>query len=340
MKKWTGGILIVGLALILVIRYSFIEKQTQKQSAYDFFHPLPSNDSDVSGSNVNKLIQIEVKKLQGTAKRPHLIKIEGLDDLLNLTNISKEESKALLVWSHMWPLLSRSDALPETGQGIKEAVVAWKELLSTIGKKRVANGDSREDKDCPYSIKVLNSTIPSGVSFLEIPCGLVEDSSITIIGVPDGQQGSFRIELFGSKMLDEPNPPIVLHYNVFLPGDNFTKEPVIIQNTWTNEGGWGKEERCPNRGFNNIPKVDGLVMCNERIVRSFMEEKLNATHLSSDKLTNVPDVSTHSSDNFPFSEGCPFTATVWVGAEGFHMTVNGRHETSFAYREVRNLNRG
>jgi hypothetical protein len=27
-------------------------------------------------------------------------------------------------------------------------------------------------------------------------------------------------------------------------------------------------------------------------------------------------------------------ATLWMGAEGFHMTVNGRHISSFQYRQV------
>lgn len=39
------------------------------------------------------------------------------------------------------------------------------------------------------------------------------------------------------------------------------------------------------------------------------------------------------SGSFSFVNGEPFTATVWAGAEGFHMTINGRHETSFTYRE-------
>jgi hypothetical protein len=41
----------------------------------------------------------------------------------------------------------------------------------------------------------------------------------------------------------------------------------------------------------------------------------------------------HFSGSFSIVEGEPFTATLWAGAEGFHMTVNGRHETSFTYRE-------
>jgi hypothetical protein len=66
-----------------------------------------------------------------------------------------------------------------------------------------------------------------------------------------------------------------------------------------------------------------------------VEENINVSHPSSDTLANVPSGSAHGSASFPFVEGNPFTATLWVGLEGFHMTVSGRHETSFAYREVR-----
>lgn len=66
-----------------------------------------------------------------------------------------------------------------------------------------------------------------------------------------------------------------------------------------------------------------------------MDENLNMSQPRGDMFTNVSRVSAHGDANFPFVEGNPFTATLWVGLEGFHMTVNGRHETSFAYREVR-----
>jgi len=94
--------------------------------------------------------------------------------------------------------------------------------------------------------------LPSNDSvILRVPCGLIEDSSVTLIAIPDGKQDGFQVELVGS---DEPDPPVILHYSVVLPGDNFTKEPVIIQNTWTYELGWGKEERCPNHGSPNNAK--------------------------------------------------------------------------------------
>lgn len=80
--------------------------------------------------------------------------------------------------------------------------------------------------------------------------------------------------------------------------------------------------------------VDGLVKCNTQIVGRSAENNRNASHTGDFKSSNASEGSPHASSNFLFVEGNPFTATLWAGDEGFHMTVNGRHETSFAYREV------
>ena len=66
-----------------------------------------------------------------------------------------------------------------------------------------------------------------------------------------------------------------------------------------------------------------------------MEEHQNLSNPIGDKRIDKSTVHAHVRSNFPFVEGSPYTATLWVGLEGFHMTVNGRHETSFKYREVR-----
>lgn len=334
MKKWTGGVLIIGLACILLVSYSFVQKQPRKQSSYEFFHP------NEESANLNS-VQRKAEMLQTSVRRPHLSNVDGLDDLFNLTHMPKEEEiKPLLAWGQMRLLLSRSDSLPETAQGIKEASVAWKELRSKMDEKKASKfvDNKEEERNCSYSVSLMNNTTlfsSNGSVILGMPCGLIEDSSITIIAIPDKKQDGFRIELVGSKGKEEPDPPVILHYNVVLPGDNFTKEPVIVQNTWTYEFGWGKEERCPNFGSQNNAKVDGLVKCNEQLTGSSLEENSNPTHLSVNKSTNASDVGDHNhmSSNFPFLDGSPFTATIWAGAEGFHATVNGRHETSFAYRE-------
>ncbi|KAI3523806.1 hypothetical protein L1887_02229 [Cichorium endivia] len=328
MKKWTGGVLIIGLACILLVSYSFIQKQPQKQSSYEFFHPNQKH------TNLTNLEQPKVEKLQTFVKRPHLVNLDGLDYLFNSTHMPKEEesnSKPLLAWGQMRLLLSRSDSLPMTAQGIKEAAVAWKELHSEkIDENRASKFVHNNKKNCSFSVISMNND----TSF-SIPCGLIEDSSITVIAIPDGKQDGFQIEFVGSKGKEESD--VILNFKVVLPGNNFTKEPFIVQNTWTYEFGWGKEEKCPSHshGSPNNAKVDGLVKCNEQLTRNSIDESSVSKHVIVNKSMNGSDVSDHNhmDSNFPFLDGSLFTTTIWVGAEGFHATVNGRHETSFAYRE-------
>ncbi|PHT82242.1 putative beta-1,3-galactosyltransferase 16 [Capsicum annuum] len=339
-KKWAGCLLIIGLALVLLVRYSSVEKSNsiveksgssegespQKQSAYGFFNDHPDINE---GPKDVKLKPVELVTFK---EKPRLIDVEGLNDLYCLSNFSREESKALLAWSKMRLLLSRSDGLNGTAEGVKEAAIAWKDLVSFIEKSKASQVETESD-DCPYSVTAFNTATLRDGSNLRIPCGLVEDSSITVIGIPDAKQESFQIELVGSKLPEETNRPIVLNYNVILPGENLTKDPLITQNTWTNDSGWGKVEKCPDHGSTDMIKVDGLVKCNAKIFRNYIQEMANTTNPSDPKSTNVSNSSAYGAANYPFLEGNPFTATLWAGIEGFHMTVNGRHETSFAYRE-------
>ncbi|KAK6913634.1 Galectin, carbohydrate recognition domain [Dillenia turbinata] len=324
MRKWSGGVLISILALLLIFRYSLIGSNQRKQSAKDFFgNPPPNNTSRTRGQDPNASSTIKLKKSLETVKKSHYVNVDGLSILYGPTNFSKEESKVLLVWAQLRSLLSRSDSLPQTAQGVKEGSIAWSDLLSTIEKDKASTfgrNDSVKskpgDRNCPFSVDTFNNTVRRTGIVLELPCGVVEGSSITVVAVPNGHNGSFQLEFVGSKLSGKPDPPVILHYNVSLPGDNLTEEPVIIQNAWSNELGWGKEEKCPARDSAVHQKVDGLVLCNEEVIRSIAEENLNAT----DKLTNVSNGSTHVRACFPFVEGNPFTATLWVGDEGFHMS--------------------
>ncbi|XP_016507168.1 hydroxyproline O-galactosyltransferase GALT3-like [Nicotiana tabacum] len=343
-KKWAGFLLIIALGIILFTRYSSVGKSysssvgesPKKQSAFEFFNNNNNEGSnDVADENVKLPESKSVVELVTFKEKTRLINVEGLNELYSLNyNFSKEESKALLVWNKMRLLLSRSDGLNLTAQGVKEAAIAWNDLLVFIEKSKATKSlDEKENEDCPYSVTAFNATTSRDGSNLRIPCGLVEDSSITVIGIPDAKQESFQIELAGTKLPEELKPPIVLNYNVILPGENLTKEPLITQNTWTDESGWSKVEKCPDHGSTDLIKVDGLVKCNAKIFRNNVEEIANATSPSSPISADVSNASAYGTSNYPFLEGNPFTATLWAGIEGFHMTVNGRHETSFAYRE-------
>ncbi|KAL2922249.1 Hydroxyproline O-galactosyltransferase GALT3 [Bienertia sinuspersici] len=340
MKKWSGGTLILVLSFVLVVRYSYFNSEPPKQvkqSAYDFFRNHSHNDSQTWEIGSFERSRINGIKVEKPKEKPQLVDIEGLDDLYSSVNMSM----SFATWSLLRVVLSRSDGLPETSKGVKEASVAWQELMSVIKKEKSSkivgdDGDNVNSTDaikCPFSVRTFDELVNSSRKLLELPCGLIEDSSVTLIGIPNGRNRSFQIEFVGSGFQDEKIHPIILHYNVYLPEENSTKNSIIVQNTWTNEIGWGRDERCPGGRSTRYTQVDGLASCYEQLIRSTMEEKQNASHPGNDKTTNNSMAHAHVRANFPFSEGSPFTATLWSGMEGFHMTVNGRHETSFKYRE-------
>uniref|UniRef100_A0A1J3IDA3 Putative beta-1,3-galactosyltransferase 16 n=1 Tax=Noccaea caerulescens TaxID=107243 RepID=A0A1J3IDA3_NOCCA len=306
MRNWSVGISVMVLTLIFVFRYNQID------------HKLPTNHN---ADDVSK----EGESVHEPAKKPHFITLEDLDYLFsNKSFYGEEDSNGLLVWSHMRPFLESPDALPETAQGIEEAALAMKDLVFLINKEKVASSaaymvSNEDERNCPDFVSGIDGDLSGLKPLLELPCGLSQDSSITLVGVPDEQHSrSFQIELVGSKLSGETHHPIILRYDVNV------SEPSILQNTWTEKLGWGKEMRCPCRGSFRNQIVDELPLCNQQTGRIALEERPNDDATMEFSLGNA---------NFPFLKGCPFTATLWFGLEGFHMTVNGRHETSFAYRE-------
>ncbi|VAH01580.1 unnamed protein product [Triticum turgidum subsp. durum] len=85
-----------------------------------------------------------------------------------------------------------------------------------------------------------------------------------------------------------------------------------------------------------ISPVDALVRCNQQVSVNNIQGSSNTTqNVSANQLEDEKRLKgrAHFSGSTAIVEGEPFTATLWAGAEGFHLTVNGRHETSFAYRE-------
>jgi hydroxyproline O-galactosyltransferase 2/3/4/5/6 len=99
-------------------------------------------------------------------------------------------------------------------------------------------------------------------SRVAIPCGMVEDSAVTLVGVPIGKNGSsqFGIELIGSDLgTDEAaKRPIVLSWNVSLD----PKQTVIYQTFRLPENGWGELDMCPvTRPISTIDGNTGTFVC-------------------------------------------------------------------------------
>ncbi|XP_020218251.1 LOW QUALITY PROTEIN: hydroxyproline O-galactosyltransferase GALT6-like [Cajanus cajan] len=217
--------------------------------------------------------------------------------------------------------------------------------------KVIGNGSD----SCPESISI------SGVEFQErfkgvmvLPCGLKLWSHVTVVGTPrwaraerdpkiaivrDGDEAlmvsQFMIDLQGLKVDEKEEPPRILHFNPRLRGD-WSGEPVIEQNTCYKMQ-WGSALRCEGwKSHTDEETVDGHVKC-EKWIRDNKQhfEEWKETWWQNRLIGRKNEATVDWP--YPFAEGKLFVLTISVGIEGYHVSVDGRHVTSFPYRVVGTL---
>ncbi|KAK8921787.1 Beta-1,3-galactosyltransferase 15 [Platanthera zijinensis] len=338
MKKWFGGLILLtscfGIFAILLLRYVMVKNPLMKMS----ISILSSRNYSEQLSWVSTGGALSV--VQNPKNESKIVSTGSLIYQLSMPkNLSFEEQISLQTWNLMMRLVNHSEGLPEAVEGGKEAVTAWEGLMNSLEDEKLTksgNGSKRlKEKQCPYSVIRLNVSEFQNKDFrLKIPCGLVQGSSLTIVGTPEGILGNFKIDLVGTAIPGEEDPPIVLHYNVRLHGDKVTDDPVIVQNTWTSDHDWGSEERCPSPDPEIYQKVDDLGRCSDVAVGDDMPNFIS--NFSSDASALHPSKKevARLRRYFPFMQGYLAVSTLRVGAEGIHMSVNGKHITSFAFRET------
>lgn len=80
--------------------------------------------------------------------------------------------------------------------------------------------------------------------------------------------------------------------------------------------------------------MDDLDECNKMVGREI--NRTSSTSFQSNTSKGIPvarEASKHER-YFPFKQGFLSVATLRVGTEGMQMTVDGKHITSFAFRDV------
>ncbi|XP_024385161.1 hydroxyproline O-galactosyltransferase GALT6 isoform X2 [Physcomitrium patens] len=231
---------------------------------------------------------------------------------------------------------------------------AWEELETALRNgegvsKNVSNATANADP-CPASLSAAGKKLDELGKVFPLPCGLMFGSAITLIGKPreahmeykppiarvgEGVSpyvmvSQFLVELQGLKVVKGEDPPRILHLNPRLRGD-WSWKPIIEHNTcYRNQ--WGPAHRC--EGW-QVPEyeetVDGLPKC-EKWLRD--DGKKPASTQKSwwlGRLVGRSDKETLEWE-YPLSEGREFVLTIRAGVEGFHVTIDGRHISSFPYR--------
>ncbi|KAL3501423.1 hypothetical protein ACH5RR_035872 [Cinchona calisaya] len=334
MKKWYSGVFSTSLLMLVVLGY-YVMKSPIKENN------LTSPISVFNATNPLEWINAGATPVvQNTENTSQVISADILvSDLFIKRNISNEEQQSLHTWNHLRHLVSHDQVLPHALEATKEAGVAWKNLLASVEHDKLHMNESSEgkgkEKQCPHYLSKMNATELDDNSFrFRVPCGLTQGSSITFIGIPNGLLGNFRIDLTGEALPGEPDPPIILHYNVRLQGDQITEDPVIVQNTWTIAHDWGEEDRCPSPTPEKNRKVDELDQCNQIVGKEVNHTTMGIKHSNVSTKISMVQEGSKPKKYFPFKQGYLFVATLRVGSEGIQMTVDGKHITSFGFRET------
>ncbi|EPS67238.1 hypothetical protein M569_07537, partial [Genlisea aurea] len=322
MKKLYGGVVAISFFMLLFLGFYII-----KNPISECYFTTPAN---LNGTDPLRWISdVAPPALSSPENSSEAVSTAvSVAELIPSWNFSEEAGTSLQTWKRMKRLLPNAQALPNAVDAIKEAGAAWSKLLESIEEERElqSNGLARgKEKQCPNFLSEMNASRVHESEFkLRVPCGLTQGSSITLIGVPNGLLGNFRVDLTGEPLPGEPDPPIILHYNVRLHGDKVTEDPVIVQNTWMAGRDWGEEERCPDS--ETTKKVDELEKCNGMVGKAMNHTK----HFNGSMQLHDGNPRKY----FPFKQNDLFVATLRVGSEGIQMTVDGKHITSFAFRET------
>ncbi|RID51519.1 hypothetical protein BRARA_H02174 [Brassica rapa] len=191
------------------------------------------------------------------------------------------------------------------------------------------------NEKCPDMVSVNGPEFLNRSKVLVLPCGLTLGSQVTVVATPHwahAEKGDktvmvtqFMMELQGLKAVEGEDPPRILHFNPRVRGD-WSGRPVIEQNTCYRMQ-WGSALRCDGReSSDEEDSVDGEVKC-ERWKRD--DESKKTWWLK--RLMGGRKKIKHDWP-YPFEGGKLFVLTLRAGMEGYHISVNGRHITSFFYR--------
>ncbi|XP_039140061.1 hydroxyproline O-galactosyltransferase GALT6-like [Dioscorea cayenensis subsp. rotundata] len=252
------------------------------------------------------------------------------------------------------PNVTAHGAFSELHKAARDAWAAgerqFKELRSMpVSRLTSDESSAAEMEKCPHSIMLSGVELREKGKVMELPCGLTLGSHITLVGRPriahpekdpkisslrEGEQtmmvSQFIMELQGLKTVDGEDPPRILHFNPRLKGD-WSGRPVIEQNTCYRMQ-WGSPLRCEGwRSRADDETVDGFRKC-EKWIRDDDDgsEESKTMWWLNRLIGRTKKVSVDWP--YPFGEGKLFVLTLSAGLEGYHISVDGRHVTSFPYR--------
>ncbi|KAJ7558079.1 hypothetical protein O6H91_04G024400 [Diphasiastrum complanatum] len=232
-------------------------------------------------------------------------------------------------------------------EALKEAETALK--LGNLSMATSSNKHIKVTDDCPRVVLMSSQQMQKAGYKMIFPCGLMSGSAVTVIGKPKAAHveymphiarvvegtpnvlvSQFTLELQGLTVVDNEDPPRILHVNPRLEGD-WSEKPVIELNTCY-RGQWGIAQRCEGwQSPDDEDRVDGLLRCEKWLREDWeVQEELKTSWWLN---TIIGRAEKANGDwQYPFHQESLFVLSIRAGWEGYHITVDGRHVASFPYR--------
>ncbi|KAF9679375.1 hypothetical protein SADUNF_Sadunf06G0008600 [Salix dunnii] len=306
-----------------VYKDSFHRKleDNQNQNAPMMPSKGPLEEEKGGGSKTLKPLQYRYGRITGEIMRRR-------NATMNLSPLERMAAEAWLLGLKAWEAVEKYDG-------------------EEIGQSLLYEG---KIESCPLWVSMSGEELAGGDKMMFLPCGLAAGSSVTVVGTPhhahqeyvpqlarlrngDGivMVSQFMIELQGLKSVEGEDPPKILHLNPRLRGD-WSQHPVIEHNTCYRMQ-WGTAQRCdgmPSKKDEDM-LVDEHVRCEKWMLGDNVDSKESKTNSWFKRFIGreqKPEVTWQ----FPFVEGGLFILTLRAGVDGYHISVGGRHVTSFPYR--------
>ncbi|KAJ6741476.1 HYDROXYPROLINE O-GALACTOSYLTRANSFERASE GALT2 [Salix viminalis] len=296
-------------------------EDNQNQNAPMMPSKGPLEEEKGGGSKTLKPLQYRYGRITGEIMRRR-------NATMNLSPLERMAAEAWLLGLKAWEAVEKYDG-------------------EDIGQSLLYEG---KIESCPLWVSMSGEELAGGDKMMFLPCGLAAGSSVTVVGTPhhahqeyvpqlarlrngDGivMVSQFMIELQGLNSVEGEDPPKILHLNPRLRGD-WSQHPVIEHNTCYRMQ-WGTSQRCdglPSKKDEDM-LVDEHVRCEKWMRGDNVDSKESKTTSWFKRFIGreqKPEVTWQ----FPFVEGGLFILTLRAGVDGYHISVGGRHVTSFPYR--------
>ncbi|KAK6159948.1 hypothetical protein DH2020_003329 [Rehmannia glutinosa] len=131
MKKWYGGVLTTSFLMLFVLGYYVIKNPVNESY---FTSPL-----NFTGTNPLEWINAGAPPaLPNPENTSQVISADAIvADFFAQRNLSKEEQSSLHTWNHLKYLVTHAQGLPNAVEAIKEAGVAWKNLITSVEQEKL-----------------------------------------------------------------------------------------------------------------------------------------------------------------------------------------------------------